>query len=159
MVVLPEVESPTAFIQTRPFTQRLSTHVLDTSQGTGLLGVVVPVNLEDLPGMPRFGVVLLEMLTGRQAFAGASIPETLASVIKESPDWSRLPAQTPARLKRLVRRCLIKDPRQRLRDIGDARIAIAEILTSWYSRSGSPACSIASALPARAVALAMSSSK
>jgi eukaryotic-like serine/threonine-protein kinase len=63
-----------------------------------------------------FGVVLHEMLTGRRLFHGESTPEVLASVIKEEPDWNRVPAQ--ARL--LLRRCLEKDPKRRLRDIGDA---------------------------------------
>jgi serine/threonine-protein kinase len=74
-----------------------------------------------------FGVVLLEMLTGRQTFKGNSIAETLALVITASPQWEQLPKATPPQIRRLLRRCLAKDPRRRLRDIGDARIAIAEV--------------------------------
>ena len=71
-----------------------------------------------------FGCVLYEMLTGRAAFAGATVSDTLAGVLEREPDWSRLPATTPVALRSLLRRCLEKDRRQRLRDIADARIWI-----------------------------------
>ncbi len=74
-----------------------------------------------------FGVVLYEMLTGRMLFSGETISETMAAVMMKQPDWNRLPANTPARLRELVRRCLVKEPRNRMRDIGDARIAIEEV--------------------------------
>jgi serine/threonine protein kinase len=76
-----------------------------------------------------FGAVLFEMLSGRQAFPGEDVSHTLAAVIMKEPDWIALPGTTPASIQRLVRRCLHKDPKQRLRDIGDARIAIEEALT------------------------------
>ena len=63
-----------------------------------------------------FGVVLYEMLTGRQLFGGETVSDTLAAVLKTEPDWDRAPAKT----RRLLRRCLEKDPKRRLRDIGDA---------------------------------------
>lgn len=75
-----------------------------------------------------FGCVLYEMLAGRKAFAGETMPETLAAVLKSEPDWSALPETTPIAIQRLVRRCLRKDPRRRLRDIGDARVAIEDAL-------------------------------
>jgi serine/threonine-protein kinase len=75
-----------------------------------------------------FGCVLYEMLTGKMPFAGETVSDTLAAVIKDPPDWSRLPANTPGRLRVLVQRCLQKDPRQRLQAIGDARISIDEVL-------------------------------
>jgi len=75
-----------------------------------------------------FGVCLFEMLTGRRLFVGETVSDTLASVLKVDPDWSTLPARTPRRVKRLLRRCLERDPKSRLRDIGDARIAIEEVL-------------------------------
>jgi eukaryotic-like serine/threonine-protein kinase len=62
-----------------------------------------------------FGVVLFEMLTGRRLFQGEDVSETLAAVIKEEPDWSLVPAQ----VRRLLKSCLARDPRRRLRDIGD----------------------------------------
>ncbi len=76
-----------------------------------------------------FGAVLFEMLTGRQTFAGETVSETLASVMKDEPDWKSLPASTPSRVRDLLQRCLVKDPKQRLRDIGDARIRLEEELS------------------------------
>ena len=75
-----------------------------------------------------FGVVLHEMLTGRQLWVGETAPETLAHVISRDPDLSDLPSATPPRLRSLIARCLVKDPRARLRDIGEARVALAEML-------------------------------
>ncbi|HXI04334.1 MAG TPA: protein kinase [Candidatus Saccharimonadales bacterium] len=72
-----------------------------------------------------FGVVLWEMLAGDRAFKGETVSDTLASVLKETPDLDALPALTPAAVRRLVARCLEKDPKQRLRDIGEARIALS----------------------------------
>ncbi len=73
-----------------------------------------------------FGVVLFEMLTGDRAFKGEDISETLASVLTREPDLAALPTGTPRALHRLIGRCLTRDPRQRLRDIGDARFDLAE---------------------------------
>src|SRR5262249_31107411 len=69
---------------------------------------------------------MFEMLTLQSMFSGETASETMAQVIMKEPDWNALPAYTPARLRDLLRRCLNKDPRMRLRDIGDARIAIEE---------------------------------
>jgi len=69
-----------------------------------------------------FGVVLFEMLTGRQLFAGETVSDTLASVLKTDPDWDALPADTPASLRRVLRRCLAKDARRRLRSAADAAL-------------------------------------
>src|SRR5262249_42238869 len=68
-----------------------------------------------------FGVVLLEMLTARRPFTGATASDTLAAVLTREPDWSTLPAATPAGVRRLLARCLEKDVRKRLRDVGAAR--------------------------------------
>ncbi len=73
-----------------------------------------------------FGCVLYEMLTGRQAFAGETVTDILAAVVKNEPDWDALPADTPSAVRNVLRRCLQKDPRQRLRDIGDALIEFNE---------------------------------
>ncbi len=67
------------------------------------------------------------MLSGRRAFDGESITEVLAAVLTEEPDWSNLPQTTPPAIQRLLRRCLVKEPKQRLRDVGDARITIEEV--------------------------------
>ena len=74
-----------------------------------------------------FGCVLYEMLTGTSPFAGETVTDILASVVRADPDWTVLPASTPAGLRDLVRRCLRKDVRERLQAIGDARIALDEI--------------------------------
>ena len=74
-----------------------------------------------------FGAVLFEILTGEPLFAGASVTEILAAVIKDPPPLERLPADTPPSLRRLIERCLERDPRLRLRDIGEARITLATI--------------------------------
>jgi eukaryotic-like serine/threonine-protein kinase len=71
-----------------------------------------------------FGAVLYEMLSGRRAFDGDSVSETLASVLKTDPDWRALPPATPPALRALVERCLVKDRRQRLQAIGEARIVL-----------------------------------
>ena len=68
-----------------------------------------------------FGCVLYELLTGTRAFEGETISDTLAAVLKGEPDWHRLPADTPASVRALLRHCLTRDPKERLRDMGDAR--------------------------------------
>jgi hypothetical protein len=76
-----------------------------------------------------FGCVLYEMLTGKMAFQGESVTDTLAAVIRAEPDYSQLPATAPIRVRVLLQRCLEKDPKQRLRDIGEARISLGEVLS------------------------------
>ncbi|HTS26950.1 MAG TPA: protein kinase [Bryobacteraceae bacterium] len=71
-----------------------------------------------------FGAVLHEMLAGKRAFVGESVSDTLATVLKLEPEWDALPAGTPASVRKLVRRCLTKDRKQRLQAIGEARIAL-----------------------------------
>jgi eukaryotic-like serine/threonine-protein kinase len=71
-----------------------------------------------------FGCVLYEMLTGRATFAGDTISDTIAKILEREPDWSALPAATPTSVRRLLLRCLAKDAKQRLRDIGDVRIEL-----------------------------------
>jgi len=71
-----------------------------------------------------FGVVLYEMLTGERLFRGDTISDTLAAVLIKEPDWHALPATTPLRIRKLLRRCVERDRRQRLQAIGEARIAI-----------------------------------
>jgi Tol biopolymer transport system component len=73
-----------------------------------------------------FGVVLFEMLTGRRAFAGDDVSDVLASVLKTDPDWRALPADLPPSIRRLLRRCLEKDPHARLGAISDARLEMNE---------------------------------
>jgi eukaryotic-like serine/threonine-protein kinase len=86
-----------------------------------------------------FGVVVFEMLTGRRAFVGDDISITLASVMMKEPEWSALPAATPLGLRRLLTRCLKKDPKARMRDIGDARLQIEELLSGAPEELSVPA--------------------
>ncbi len=75
------------------------------------------------------GCVLFEMLAGRRAFAGDTTTDLLAAVVKDDPEWGLIPAHTPRLVRDLVRRCLVKDPGNRLRDAGDARIDLAAALS------------------------------
>jgi Tol biopolymer transport system component len=98
-----------------------------------ILGTAAYMSPEQARGKPvdkradiwSFGVVLFEMLTGTRLFAGETVSDTLAAVLKEEVPWSRLPADTPRALVHVLRRCLVRDPRDRLRDIGEARLALA----------------------------------
>ena len=73
-----------------------------------------------------FGVVLFEMLTGRKLFDGETVTDVLAAVVRQEVDWTALPQGLPAGVVTTLKRCLDRDPRRRLRDIGEARIALAE---------------------------------
>jgi serine/threonine-protein kinase len=86
-----------------------------------------------------FGVVLLEMLTGGQAFTGETIAHVLAAVLKSDPDWSKLPADTPAQLRRLLRRCLEKDRRKRLDSAVAARLEIEDAIVAPAPATAAPA--------------------
>ncbi|HUE96447.1 MAG TPA: serine/threonine-protein kinase, partial [Longimicrobiaceae bacterium] len=93
-----------------------------------LLGTAAYMSPEQAKGRPAdrrsdvwaWGCVLYEMLTGRSPFAGDSVAEILARTLQNEPDWEALPAGGPPGLERVLRRCLEKDPRRRLRDVGDA---------------------------------------
>jgi len=73
-----------------------------------------------------FGVILFEMLTGERMFVGETVTDVVAAVVTREPAWERLPAGTPGNVRRVLRRCLHKDPRKRLRDIGDAALELGE---------------------------------
>jgi eukaryotic-like serine/threonine-protein kinase len=77
-----------------------------------------------------FGCVLYEMLTGRRAFGGETVTEVLARILEREPDFASLPARVPPQVARLLRRCLEKDPRRRLRDIGEARFELEQPATA-----------------------------
>ena len=99
-----------------------------------IMGTAAYMSPEQARGKPvdrradiwAFGVLLMEMLTGGRMYGGETVSDTLASVIKDTPDLSKLPAETPAAIRRLLRQCLEKDPLWRLQSIGDARVAIKE---------------------------------
>ncbi|MHC5211672.1 MAG: protein kinase domain-containing protein [Planctomycetota bacterium] len=85
-----------------------------------------------------FGCVLFECLAGRRPFGGETVSDVVAALLEREPDWSALPGSTPPGLRRLVERCLRKDPRQRLRDIGDARIELEEVAASGGAPESAP---------------------
>ena len=84
-----------------------------------------------------FGCVVYEMLTGQRAFKGEEISDVLAAVLRQDLDWSVLPA-APTRLRRLLVRCLDRDPRTRLRDIGEARVEIDKTLAGVGDDAAAP---------------------
>jgi Tol biopolymer transport system component len=111
-----------------------------------ILGTATYMSPEQARGQPvdkrtdiwAFGCVLYEMLTGRRAFAGDSLTDTLAHVIEREPDWRAVPETTPEVVRRLLERCLRKDVRRRLRDIADARIEIDDAIAAWAAPTGRP---------------------
>jgi len=130
-----ESDTRSSDIATSPTISRMAT------QAGVLLGTAAYMAPEQAKSRPAdrrsdiwaFGCVLYEMLTGRKTFAGEAVVDTLADVIRAEPDWSRLPGTLPFPVRELLRRCLQKEPRQRLQSIGDARIVLEETL------SGAPA--------------------
>ncbi len=119
-----------------------------------ILGTAAYMSPEQAAGKPvdrradiwSFGVVLWEMLTGGKLFEGETVPHTLADVLRAEVDFTRLPAGTPAPIRDLLSRCLDRDIKTRLRDIGEARIAIQKFLAN--PAGSSPALPLAAALPA-----------
>ena len=119
------------------------------TQAGVILGTAAYMSPEQARGKPvdkradiwGFGVVLFEMLTGQRLFSGDEVSDTLASILKDEPDWTLLPADTPRRLSDLIHRCLRKDARSRLHDIADARIEIEETIEGGRDEApvGSPA--------------------
>jgi len=107
--------------------------VLETRDGM-LLGTVAYMSPEQARGIAvdrrtdiwAFGCVLFQMLTGTRPFDGETVADVIAEVTRSEPDWSRLPAATPVGVRRLLRRCLVKDRDRRLRDIADARLDLDE---------------------------------
>jgi len=94
-----------------------------------ILGTAAYMSPEQAKGKPvdkradiwAFGAVLFEMLSGKKAFTGETLTDTLAAVVRAEPNWNDLPTNTPPSIRQLLRRCFTKDPKQRLRDIGDAK--------------------------------------
>jgi eukaryotic-like serine/threonine-protein kinase len=102
-----------------------------------------------------FGCVLYEMLTGKEAFRGETVADTLGGVLEREPEWQVMPATTPAKIRDLSRRCLQKDTQRRLRDIGDARIEIEEALTAPVVAEPTASVKGISALGRRALILGL----
>ena len=133
------------------------------TQAGVILGTAAYMSPEQARGKPvdrradiwAFGCVLFELLTGRPLFAGDTVSDTLAAVLRAEPDWSSLPAGTPAAVVALLRRCLTRDPRQRLRDIGDARLELASLADPGRGAPLAPASRIRTRLGLAAAALAV----
>ena len=97
-----------------------------------VIGTAAYMSPEQARGLPvdertdiwSFGCVLYEMLTGQPAFAGDTVSDTIVRILERDPDWSALPPGVPSTLRRILVRCLAKDAKKRLRDIGDARVEI-----------------------------------
>ncbi|HSF17406.1 MAG TPA: serine/threonine-protein kinase [Vicinamibacteria bacterium] len=101
-----------------------------------------------------FGAVLYEMLAGKRAFAGNDVSETLAHVMMKDPDWEALPPETPGALRQVLRLCLVKDAKRRVRDIADVRLTMeGEFETEAESSPGDPVRT--SRRPSWAVAVAL----
>jgi len=114
-----------------------------TAEGT-LLGTPAYMSPEQARGMAvdkrsdiwAFGCVLFEMLSGRLPFQGGSPLDTLAAIVEREPNWTVLPDDLPAGVRRLLTRCLQKDVRRRLRDIGDARLDLEEASRAEHPIAG-----------------------
>jgi len=125
-----EVQAASGDISTSPTITKMAT------QAGVLLGTPAYMSPEQAKGRPvdrradiwAFGCVLFEMLTGKMAFSGDSVTDTIAEIIKTDPAWNLIPANTPKAIRTLLQRCLKKDPKQRLQAIGEARITIEEVL-------------------------------
>ena len=98
-----------------------------------------------------FGVVVFEMLTGRRAFEGEEISDVLAAVLRQDLDFTALPATTPSSVRRLLKRCLERDPRKRLSAIGDARLDIDESDAPAIAASAQPALAPVAVAPKRSL--------
>ena len=116
-----------------------------TQAGT-ILGTAAYMSPEQARGKPAdkradiwaFGCVLYEMLTGRRAFEGDEIADTLAMILTKAPDWSALPPSTPAAIARLLRRTLAKDKRDRLGDASAIRLEVADAITAPSAETTAP---------------------
>jgi serine/threonine protein kinase len=113
-----------------------STLAFESTREGAIVGTAAYMGPEQLRGKRidkradiwAFGCVLYEMLTGRQAFDGEHLTDFVVAVMTKEPEWAALPASMPPRIVELLQRCLKKDPRQRLRDIGDARTELEDAL-------------------------------
>ena len=113
---------------------RGSTLTEQMTHAGAILGTAAYMSPEQAKGKPldkrtdiwAFGCVLYQCLSGEKAFAGETITEIFAAILKGEPNWEALPSATPWKVKDLLHRCLRKDPKERLRDIGDARIEMQE---------------------------------
>ena len=83
-----------------------------------------------------YGSVVYELLAGKRAFGGETVSDTIAAILEREPDWKRLPEATPIPLQRLLRRCVQKDPHERLQHFGDARLEIEDAVSGAADEAG-----------------------
>src|SRR6266496_3745551 len=142
------------FVESEPERRDLSRSPTITTGGTRtgmILGTAAYMSPEQARGRPldkrtdifSFGCVMYECLTGRQAFRGESVSDTLAAILKSDPDWSELPPKTPGKVRDLLRRCLEKTRERRLHDIADARLEVEEALAAPAESAFAPPVSLA----------------
>jgi len=129
--VAAEVSGPIASSNSPTFTSPV--HVTQAGSLMGTAPYLAPEQVRGKPADRRadiwaFGCVLYELLAGHPPFAGESIPDLLGAIVRDPPRLDDLPSSTPSSIRRLLTRCLIKDPVRRLRDIGEARIALEDQL-------------------------------
>jgi Tol biopolymer transport system component/predicted Ser/Thr protein kinase len=138
-------KSATAGAESSPDLSQSPTMTYAMTGAGVILGTAAYMSPEQARGKPvdrrtdiwSFGCLLYECLTGRQAFEGETVSDLIAMILQGEPDWSKLPPKTPEKLRLLLTRCLERDARRRLRDIGDARIEIEELQGSRVSRASS----------------------
>ena len=126
-------------------TQRPSGSLEGTEEGR-ILGTPAYMSPEQARGQAvdrrsdiwAFGCVLFEMLAGRRPFEGETMTDTLVQVLEREPDWGALPAPTPEPIRTLLRRCLVKDPSHRSRDIGDVRLELDAIVAAPSNQARAP---------------------
>ncbi len=139
-----EDEPPAALIANSP------TLTIGHTRAGMILGTAAYMSPEQAVGRPvdrrsdifSFGAVLYEMLTGQRAFEGTTTADVLEAIVKSNVDWRKLPAQVPPMVRTLLRRCLVKDRKQRLQAIGEARILLespAEEMSASQAASSGPA--------------------
>jgi eukaryotic-like serine/threonine-protein kinase len=133
-----------------------------TARGV-ILGTAAYMSPEQAKGRPAdkrsdvwaFGAVLYELLTGRRAFTGEGVSDTLAHILMTEPDWTALPANTPAGIRQLLRRCLEKDRKRRLADAADARLEIEDALASPTVETAAPGTAQSRRVAAAPIVLAL----
>ena len=124
-------------LQTQSVAHGSSSHSPTLTKGTAVgtvMGTAAYMSPEQARGKPvdrradiwAFGVVLHETLSGRKLFKGETVSDTLAAVLRAEVKWNALPSETPAGVRRVLRRCLSRDPKTRLQHIGDARLELGE---------------------------------
>ena len=139
-----------------------STTGAETGPGT-ILGTAAYMSPEQARGDPvdkrtdvwAFGIVMFQMLTGRHPFARETPSQTGAAILEAEPDWDKLPTNTPFGVRRLLRHCLEKDPKQRLRDMGDANLEMADVLQEPSLADVKPATYVRAALLRRGIFFAL----